>query len=129
VRSAAINVDGWLNPPSKRFRSVVPAQHFYREGIRFAELFEQLILPLKERRFLRLTADLTDPTNAEGFQPFEYRFQNCDAILLEGVLLFKREYRDALDLAVWIECSFEAALERALDRGQEGLPPEEAVRD
>lgn len=129
VRSAAINVDGWLNPPSKRFGPDAPAEHFYRNGIRFAEMFAQLVLPLKERRSLRLTAELTDPTNAEGFQPFEYEFHDLDVILLEGIFLFKREHRDALDLAVWIDCSFETALERALARGQEGLPPEEAVRD
>lgn len=129
VRSANINVDGWLNPPSKRFSATAPAEHFYEHGIRFREMFDQLILPLKERRSLRLSADLTDPTNAEGFQPFEYEFHDLDVILLEGIFLFKREHRSPLDLAVWIDCSFETALERALARGQEGLPPEEAVRD
>jgi uridine kinase len=27
-----------------------------------------------------------------------------------------------------VECSFETALERALTRGQEGLPPDETIR-
>jgi len=51
-----------------------------------------------------------------------------DIVLLEGILLFKPAYRDHYDLAVWIECSFEAALERAIKRGQEGLPPTETIR-
>jgi uridine kinase len=48
--------------------------------------------------------------------------------LLEGIFLFKPTYRNHFDLTVWIDCSFEAALERAIKRGQEGLPPEETVR-
>ena len=31
--------------------------------------------------------------------------------------------------SVWIDCGFETALERAISRGQEGLPPEETTRD
>jgi len=41
----------------------------------------------------------------------------------------KRDFRAQYDLSVWIECSFETALERAVSRGQEGLPPEETIRD
>jgi len=42
--------------------------------------------------------------------------------------LFKREFRNHFDLACWVECSFETALERAILRGQEGLPPEQTSR-
>lgn len=42
--------------------------------------------------------------------------------------LFKRAYRAYFDLAFWVECTFETALERALRRGQEGLPPDETIR-
>ena len=31
--------------------------------------------------------------------------------------------------SIWIECSFETALERAVSRAQEGLPPKETIRD
>jgi hypothetical protein len=40
---------------------------------------------------------------------------------------FKREYRDRFDVRIWIDCSFATALERALARGQEGLPPAETI--
>jgi uridine kinase len=42
--------------------------------------------------------------------------------------LFQPAFRSHYDLAVWVECSFETALERAIVRGQEGLPPDETVR-
>ena len=46
VRVTAINVDGWLNLPSRRFSPVNPAEHFYGHAIRFEEMFARLVLPL-----------------------------------------------------------------------------------
>jgi uridine kinase len=48
-------------------------------------------------------------------------------VLVEGIFICKRRYRSQFDLAVWIDCSFETALERALLRAQEGLPPAETT--
>ena len=129
VRVAAINVDGWLELPSRRFSPVNPAEHFYAHAIRFQEMFEWLILPLKERRSCRLVADLADATGAEVYRGHVYEFEDIDVILLEGIFLLKRAHRAHLDLSFWIDCTFETALERALARGQEGLSPEETVRD
>src|SRR5439155_6858688 len=47
---------------------------------------------------------------------------------LEGIFLFKPAYRHQFDLAVWIDCSFETALQRAIARGQEGLPAAETKK-
>jgi uridine kinase len=128
ARVAAINVDGWLEVPSRRFGTQDPARHFYEHAIRFDELFGQLILPLKAKRSLRLEADLADATNSEAFRRHTYAFEDVGVILLEGIFLLKRAYRDHFDLSLWVDCTFETALERALRRAQEGLPPEETVR-
>lgn len=92
-------------------------------------MFARLVLPLKAQRWHRLEADLTDATGAEAYHRHVYELTDIDVILLEGLFLFKRAYRGYFDLAFWIDCSFETALERALARDQEGLPPEEAIRD
>ena len=34
----------------------------------------------------------------------------------------------AAAISIWIDCSFAKALERALARGQEGLPPTDTIR-
>ena len=57
-----------------------------------------------------------------------YVFEDIDVIVLECIFLFKRRYRHHFDLAIWIDCSFERALERAIRRSQEGLPEGETVR-
>ena len=129
VRVAAINVDGWLNLPSRRFSPVNAAEHFYDHAIRFEEMFAQLVLPLKECRSHRLIAELADATDTEVYRRHVYEFADVDVILLEGIFLLKRAHRDHFDLSFWIDCTFETALERALARGQEGLSPEETVRD
>jgi uridine kinase len=123
VRAAIISVDGWLNLPHVRFNKSNPAEHFYLRAIRFEEMFSQLVLPLRDRRSIRLEADYAEETASE-YRKHTYDFEELDVILLEGIYLLKRSFQEYYDLSVWIECSFQTALERALARAQEGLTPE-----
>lgn len=127
INAATINVDGWLNLPHVRFSEINPAEHFYNFGLRFEEMFKKLILPLKENCSIRLTADFAEETAME-FRKHEYDYENIGVILLEGIFLFKQAFRDFFDLKIWIECSFETALQRAIARSQEHLSPEETVK-
>ncbi|MGH7333564.1 MAG: uridine kinase family protein [Candidatus Rokuibacteriota bacterium] len=127
MKVASINIDGWLNLPARRFSATEPAKHFYEHAIRFREMFDQLVLPLKAHRTHRLVADFAEET-ATAYRPHGYQFDDVDIILLEGIFLLKRAHRAHFDMALWVDCSFETALERALRRGQEGLPPDETIR-
>lgn len=129
VSVAAINIDGWLNLPSRRFDPKNPARHFYEQGIRFPEMFDRLVLPLRKRRSLRLNAELTDASNLEEYREHPYQIEDVDVILLDGIFLLKKAFRIHYDLSFWIDCTFETALERALARDQEGLPRDELIRD
>src|SRR4051794_12114881 len=60
VRAVGINIDGWLNLPHRRFNEERPAEHFYHHAIRFDEMFEQLVLPLKRDRPIRVEADFAE---------------------------------------------------------------------
>lgn len=122
VCAAIINVDGWLNLPHERFDRANPAEHFYLHAIRFDEMFGQLVLPLRDRRSLRLEADYAEETAIE-YRRHTYEFEELDVILLEGIYLLKRPFQAYYDLSVWIECSFDTALERVIARAQEGLIP------
>ncbi len=127
VRAVAINADGWLNLPSRRFDASNPAEHFYLHAIRFEEMFAQLILPLRDHRSLQIVADYADETATE-YRQHVYEFEDVDVIALEGIYLLKRAFQAHYDLSIWIDCSFDTALERAVSRAQEGLPPEETIR-
>ena len=127
IKAVAINVDGWLNLPHIRFNPPNPAAHFYENGLRFEEMFEQLIFPLKQSRTIKLIADFAEETATE-FRQHEYVYENVDVILIEGIFLFKKKFQNYFDLKIWIECSFETALQRAISRSQENLSPEETVK-
>lgn len=124
---AIINVDGWLNLPHIRFSCDDLAGHFYKNAIRFDGMFHDLIIPLRDSRSIKLTADIAEET-ADEFRKHEYYFESIDVILLEGIFLFKRKYQDLFDLKIWIDCSFGTALRRAITRAQEGLSVEETER-
>lgn len=126
IRAANINIDGWLSLPTVRFNEETPALTFYEKGIRFDEMFEKLVLPLKRDRKIYLKAPLLHETDTEYYDGI-VDFPAVDVILLEGVFLFQPRFLSHFDLKCWVECSFETALQRALQRGQEGLPPAETI--
>lgn len=128
-RLAVLNIDSWLNLPSRRFNPADPARHFYEHGLRLPEMFSQLVLPLKAHRSIWLAAELADATDREEYRVGTFDFADVDIILLDGIFLLKRAFQVHFDRAFWVDCTFETALERALARGQEGLPPERVLRD
>lgn len=121
-RVALINVDGWLNLPYVRFSGSNPGEHFYHHALRLEEMFEGLVLPLEQNRNVDVTIDFEEET-ATNFRPHTYAFERIDIILLEGIFIFKRKFVQHFDLRIWIECSFQTALQRAIARGQEDLTP------
>jgi uridine kinase len=126
-RVASINVEGWLNLPDKRFDTSNLAEHFYLNAIRFEEMFDHLVLPLRDRRSLRIEANYTEKT-AMDYRRYVYEFEDIDVIVLEGIYLLKRDFRHHYDLSCWIDCSFKTALQLIVSRGQEGLSPEETTQ-
>jgi uridine kinase len=126
LKAAAINADGWLSLPAVRFDPVRPAENFYENALRLDELFAQLVVPLRRNRSACVTMDSVEE-KATASRPYTFQFDDLDIIVLEGAYLFKRAYRGQFDLAVWVDCSWETALERAIARSQEGLPSNETV--
>jgi uridine kinase len=124
LRLASLSVDAWLNLPSIRFSAARPAEHFYAHALRLDQMFADLVLPLCRQRSCRLSALVAEETATE-YREHYYDFHDIDVVLLEGIFIFKRAYRNHFDLALWIDCTFETALERALQRSQEALPPAE----
>ena len=127
INAVGINGDGWLNLPDKRFNRDKPAEHFYFHAFRFDEMFSQLVLPLRDRRSICIDANFTEET-ATTYRQHLYKFENVDVIVLEAIYLLKPAFMANYDLSFWIDCSFTTALERALARGQEGLPAQETIK-
>jgi len=126
MNSTILNVDGWLNLPHKRFDQNAPAVNFYENAIRLDQFFSQLVLPLRDRRSIHLEADFVEETASE-YRKHTYDYKDVSVVLVEGIFLFKPQYRKYFDLAIWIDCSFPTALARAIDRAQEGLSPANTI--
>ncbi|MFL6374507.1 MAG: uridine kinase [Pyrinomonadaceae bacterium] len=124
---AVIGADGWLNLPAVRFDPADPAWTFYTRGFRFEDMFRQLVLPLCERGSIDLKAELAEET-AGAFHTHRYSFEDVQIVLVEGIFVYKKDYAKLFDLRIWIECSTETALKRAVARSQEGLPPAQTIR-
>lgn len=124
---AAIPADDWLNLRDICINQQNLAAHFHEHALRLDEMFKRLLLPLKQDRQVDVIADCGDAWGI-AHRKKRYAFSKIDIVLVEGIFLFKRAYRDHFDLKVWIECSFETALQRAIARGQEGLPPAETAQ-
>ncbi len=84
VRAVALNVDGWLNLPEVRFSRERTAERFYERALRLDEMFENLVLPLKQKRSIRLVADFTEET-AASYRPHVYEYDDVEVIVLEGI--------------------------------------------
>jgi uridine kinase len=124
---APISADDWLNLPHVCVNPDNYGEHFYAHAIRFDEMFERLIVPLRQNRRIDIVADCAD-AKATTFRKHRYQFREIDVVLLEGIFLFKPRYRHHFDLRLWIDCSFKRALQRAIKRGQEGLRPAETTK-
>jgi uridine kinase len=87
-----------------------------------------VIEPLRRRGSIDLEANLLRPFENTWYT---HRFvhDRVEVILVEGIFLLRRELRSRYDLTVWIACSFETALARALARNQEGLDRNTLERD
>ena len=120
VYAAVVSVDPWHTPAAIRFNPADPARHFYHFAFRWEELFERLIDPLRRHRSLSLTLPLLRLVDDVWYEHV-YNFRDVDVVILEGIFLLRRALRARYDVAVWIDCSFETALRRALARNQEGL--------
>jgi uridine kinase len=124
---ALVNLDAWIDLPGVRFDPTDLPGNFYRNGLRLNEMFDRLILPLRDQRSITVEMDYAQEIAVE-FSKHTYQFEGIDIILLEGIFLFKREHVNYFDQKIWLECSFDVALKRAIDRSQEGLPPQETIK-
>lgn len=127
TRVAPIHIDPWLSAPEIRHSALDPGRHFYQHAFPFERIFERLIEPLRRDRRICSTETLTGQHGVP--ETVVYEWADVDVVLVEGIFLLKRELVARYDVRLWIDCSFETALERALARNQEGLPPDAIVRD
>lgn len=125
---ANINIDPWQQPIPVRLQKENPAENFYLHVFRWQDFFNQLVLPLQNTRSIYLEARLIR-TDADVYYNHTYDYAHIDILLLEGILLFQEQYEPYYDLKIWIDCTFEEALKRAINRNVEELEEDKLRQD
>lgn len=120
------NLDGWLNLPNIRFSNDKKGETFYQKGFRFEELTEQILIPYKINKKVNIEVDYIEETWS-NFNKRKVIIDKVDVFILEGIFIFSEKILPLLDYKIWIDCSFETALKRAIQRNQEGLSNEEII--
>lgn len=127
-RVANINIDPWQTPLAVRLQKETPAENIYENIFRWDDFFEQLIFPLQKNKSIYLETKGIR-SDADIYYPMVYDYTNIDILLIDGILLLKRKYLSLYDLKIWIDCSFEKGLERAIKRNVEKLEELKLIHD
>jgi uridine kinase len=125
---ANINVDPWQNPISVRLRKENAAENVYENIFRWDQFFQQLIFPLQKDKSIYLETKGIR-SDADVYHPLAYDYSDLNILLIEGILLFKKEYLLHYDHKIWIDCSFETGLQRAIKRNIEKLDERNLIHD
>jgi len=125
---ANINIDPWQHPLPVRLRKENAAENIYENIFRWNDFFQQLIFPLQKNKSICLhTKGIR--TDADTYYPLTYNYREIDIMLIEGILLFKKEYVGYYNYKIWIDCSFDTSLERAIKRNVEKLDKKQLIHD
>jgi len=125
---ANINVDPWQNPLPVRLQPDNPAENFFSHVFRWEDIFTQLLNPLKENRSIHLATRLIR-SDADVYYDHVYKYEQIDFLLIDAIFLFQERFNSFYDYKVWIDCSFETGLERAISRNVENLDKEQLIHD
>ena len=125
---ANINIDPWQNPIAVRLKKEIAAENVYDNIFRWDQFFDQLIFPLQKNKSVYLETEGIR-SDADIYYPLIYDYADPDILLIEGILLFKKKYLLHYDYKIWIDCSFETALQRAIQRNVERLDEARLIYD
>jgi uridine kinase len=125
---ANINIDPWQNPIPVRMQKENAAENFYHNVFRWNEVFEQLLMPLKKNRSICLQTKLIR-SDADEYYCHTYQYEKIDFLLVDAILLLQSKYLSFFDFKIWIDCSFETGLKRAIQRNVEKLDEARLIHD
>ena len=120
------NLDGWLNLPKVRFSPENKAENFYQNAFRLDELQSQILMPYRQENQVNCQVLYLEETWT-NFEPIQVCIEDCEILIIEGIFLFQPQLLPFFDLKIWVDCSFETAIQRAIARNQEGLSTTEII--
>ena len=127
-RTALVSMDEWQMPKAVALMKENAAENFYHNVFGWNAFFDSFFIPLQKDRSIQLAVKHFSNPNDEVVIK-KYDFSNINILLVEGIFLLKKDLAMFFDYKIWIDCSFETSLKRALQRNQEGLSNLELLND
>lgn len=115
VNTYTVHVDDFLFDRQTRNANPDQANGYYYETFDFDKLFDDIIIPLKGHKKLKKDVELLDWEKDIKYTK-QFSFDSPCIVIVEGVLLFKKQFAHLFDYKIWIDITFELGLSRALNR-------------
>lgn len=110
-----IHLDDFLHPKKIRHANPDQVKGYYEDNFDFRSLVRAVLDPVREAISVRSKFPLLELETDQILEQ-DFVFEGPGVVIVEGVLLFRRELHQKFDVRVWLHISFEDAMERILRR-------------
>ncbi|HEX6847905.1 MAG TPA: hypothetical protein VF144_13055 [Chitinophagaceae bacterium] len=83
---------------------------------------------MKNNRSIHLDTQLVS-SDADVYYDHTYHYENIDFLLTDAILIFQKKYIPFFQYKIWIDCSFQTGLQRAIRRNVEKLDEKTLIHD
>lgn len=110
-----VHLDDFLHPKKIRHANPNQIEGYYEENFDFRSLVEAVLDPVRGAVSVRSRLPILELETDQILEQ-DLSFDGPGVMIVEGVFLFRRELRQKFDVRIWLEISFESAMERILGR-------------
>lgn len=115
INTYLLSGDDFLFNRETRYANKNQIQGYYNESFNYEKLFNEIISPaINSDSFSEVISYLDWQSNKMISK--EFTFKSPFVLILEGVFIFKEQYREYFDYKVWLDISFQDSLKLAFQR-------------
>lgn len=110
-----VTLDDFLHPKKIRHANPNQIEGYYKDNFDFRSLVEAVVDPVGEAISVQSTHPVLELETDQILEK-DFSFDGPGVLIVEGVFLFKKELRQKFDVKIWLDVSFETAMERVTRR-------------
>lgn len=113
---SVIHLDDFHNPKAIRYDGISEIDNYLYKSINFGLFEESVLIPLKQHKALSLDAHLLDLDSDQFSHHVTYDVKPEDVVIIEGVFLLRKAWRDYFDLRIFLSVTPSVAIGRGIAR-------------
>ncbi len=115
VVATQIDLDDFLQPKEIRHCREDQVTGYFEDNFDYSSLVNRVLLPAREETSFKATLPTLELETDQVLER-DFKFIGPGVLIIEGVFLFRKELREHFDLKIWLDISFEDAMNRVLQR-------------